>query len=469
MLDAYWPRLRQRSWLAIELPRGRSCGREDAGRGQVFAAGGVQREGRYPQVTVAWWIAAAVAMISGAHTATRAWRERSLPLLAFALSMFSLSGCLSVGAIGRAALVTLSAGSGGWISSSLGILSTWALSGALVAVLGGPSRVADLLAMPVLGALSAGVLQAALEHAAFFGARPAVVNSGLPAVGIQLAQVTFYCPGLWRIGCLARQYAGRVPGHHALAGMRAVSVAAVAELVLLVARSAFVLICLTETVRWAGLAVAVIAVAQATVVIVAVAGMIASAWVPVIAAMARQLWLVFAYWRLRPLWAVLLSAVPYVQLAVPLRPWAGLRFRLLRRVIEIRDAELALRSHWRGDIADQARAAARSAGLSSGLEKAVVEAAVVVNAAAARLSGMPPSDLPAEDVCDTSGDDLGAETARLIRVSWALRHCLIVRDVVRPVALPGWLRRAQLRQRGCPVSGDGLQIGGRLHRPGIEE
>jgi len=185
--------------------------------------------------------------------------------------------------------------------------------------------------------------------------------------------------------------------------------------------------------------------------------------------MARQLWLAFAYWRLRPLWAVLLSAAPYVQLAVPLRPWVGLRFRLLRRVIEIRDAELALRSYWRRDIADQVQAAARSAGLSPTLERAVVEAAVVVNAAAARLNGMPPSDLPAEDVCDTSGDDLSAEAARLIRVSWAFRHCPIVRDVVRPVALPGWLRRAQLRRRGRPASGDGLQAGGRLRQQRIEE
>ena len=65
------------------------------------------------------------------------------------------------------------------------------------------------------------------------------------------------------------------------------------------------------------------------------------------------LWL--AYWRLRPLWAALLQAVPDVELPAERGAGVGIRWRLLRRVIEIRDAELALRPYWRADVAARRR------------------------------------------------------------------------------------------------------------------
>jgi hypothetical protein len=148
------------------------------------------------------------------------------------------------------------------------------------------------------------------------------------------------------------------------------------------------------------------------------------------------LWL--AYWRLRPLWSALLQAVPDVELPAGQRCWRGVRWRLLRRVIEIRDAELALRPYWRADVAERAVAAARAATLSPELEQAVVEAAVIMDAVSARLRGMPPSPgpVPVHRVCATAGDDLHSEVARLVQVARIIRRCPAVRELTARAAGP---------------------------------
>lgn len=153
------------------------------------------------------------------------------------------------------------------------------------------------------------------------------------------------------------------------------------------------------------------------------------------------LWL--AYRRLRPLWAVLRQAVPDVELPAGQRSWRGIRWRLLRRVIEIRDAELALRPYWRADVAERAAAAARTAALSAELGQAVVEAAVVVDAAGARLRGRPPSPgpVPVHRICATPGDDLHAEVARLVQVARVIRRCPAVREAAVRAAGPRLPRR----------------------------
>jgi hypothetical protein len=140
-----------------------------------------------------------------------------------------------------------------------------------------------------------------------------------------------------------------------------------------------------------------------------------------------RLWI--AYWRLRPLYVIVLRAAPHVRLPAERGAGFGISWRLLRRVIEIRDAELALRPYWRGDVAARASAAARSAGLSSDLQAAVVEAAVVMDAVDASVRGTPPSRAPAlEQLWLAAGDDLQSEVARLVHVSRVIRRCPIVRD-----------------------------------------
>lgn len=86
---------------------------------------------------------------------------------------------------------------------------------------------------------------------------------------------------------------------------------------------------------------------------------------------------------------------------------------------EIRDAELALRPYWRAEAGDAALAAARSAALGPGLERAAVEAAIVMDAASAALRGRPPSPglVPPGRVFAPAGGDLRPEAATLIQVS----------------------------------------------------
>jgi hypothetical protein len=120
------------------------------------------------------------------------------------------------------------------------------------------------------------------------------------------------------------------------------------------------------------------------------------------------------------------QAVPDIELPAARGMRFGIRLRLLRRVIEIRDAELALRPYWRAEVAALASAAARSAALSASAELAVVEAAVVIDAARARMRGALPScDPVAYSICSAASGDLYSEVDRLVRVSRAIRRCPI--------------------------------------------
>lgn len=220
-----------------------------------------------------------------------------------------------------------------WLSTSLGVLGTWAYLSALAAVTRQDGRPSAQMLIPILGTVMAGLAQITLEH----------VHLSEPGVSVP-----------WRPPAFA--------GYLAL--------------------------------------------------------------------MSRQLVLRRAYWRLHPLWAALRQAAPHVELP----PQPGARsstcFRLHRRVIEIRDAQLMLAAYCLKDIADQAAAAARSAGLAPEERTAVVEAAVLVTALNARRRGAAAHQhgTAAPYVGTGQSNDLLGEVARLILVSRALRHSRIVRD-----------------------------------------
>lgn len=150
---------------------------------------------------------------------------------------------------------------------------------------------------------------------------------------------------------------------------------------------------------------------------------------PSLASTAGQCRMWWAWWRLRPLWAAMLQAAPGVQL--PSQPGTryNARYRLHRRVIEIRDAELALRPWWDGRVAAQAEEAARSAGLPPDWDYAVIEAVMIVTALDARLDGARCS--PAGLSVPPPGNDLESETARLLLVSRAVQHSSIVQRFSR--------------------------------------
>jgi hypothetical protein len=142
--------------------------------------------------------------------------------------------------------------------------------------------------------------------------------------------------------------------------------------------------------------------------------------------------------RLKPLWQALRGASPDIAL-FPANAQTGLRMNLYRQVIEIRDGQLALRSHVSATVLDAATTLGREAGLSAEQTRAVVEAASISAAIAAKLSGREPhSPLPTPEGT-TGGADFTTEVAWLERVSDAFRHSPIVARVLRDETSPGQL------------------------------
>ena len=122
----------------------------------------------------------------------------------------------------------------------------------------------------------------------------------------------------------------------------------------------------------------------------------------------RRAWRLYAYWRLYPLWAVLRQAIPEIELPLdPAMRWS-IRYRLYRRVIEIRDAQLALRPYAEPERVARAAAAARSSGLAADAVAAVAEAAAIVtsvspvSADAQPEAARPPQGMPALRPAPTS-------------------------------------------------------------------
>ena len=144
-----------------------------------------------------------------------------------------------------------------------------------------------------------------------------------------------------------------------------------------------------------------------------------------------------AWFRLRPLWAMLLDGAPDVRL--PPQPGTRLaaRYRLHRRVVEIRDAQLALRPFRDSRAAAEAADAALLAGLPQDERDAVIEAAMIVSALGARRNGAAPASSPdAGHGLPEPGNDLESEAGRLLLVSRAVRRSPIVRRAARDLGQP---------------------------------
>jgi diguanylate cyclase (GGDEF)-like protein len=135
-----------------------------------------------------------------------------------------------------------------------------------------------------------------------------------------------------------------------------------------------------------------------------------------------------AWVRLRPLWALLVEAAPDVKLPAPPGTEFSARYRLHRRVIEIRDAQLALRPFRDSQAAREAADAAWGAGLPDDERDAAIEAVMIVTALDARRRGAEvQGGGDAGRILSEPCNDLESETARLLLVWRAVRDSPIVR------------------------------------------
>jgi diguanylate cyclase (GGDEF)-like protein len=136
-----------------------------------------------------------------------------------------------------------------------------------------------------------------------------------------------------------------------------------------------------------------------------------------------------AWVRLRPLWTLLVDAAPDVRLSTLPGTRLSARYQLHRRVIEIRDAGLALRPFQDNRAIEEATDAARRAGLSEDERDAAIEAVMLMTALDARHRGARGQDSPDDGpILSQPRNDLESETVRLLQVSRAVRRSPIVRE-----------------------------------------
>lgn len=140
-----------------------------------------------------------------------------------------------------------------------------------------------------------------------------------------------------------------------------------------------------------------------------------------------------------PLWSALCQADPGLSLLppVPARRWRWRRdpgFALYRQVVEIRDAQLALRPYVRPEAGELAAAIARDRGYPPRQARAASEAAAIASALRGRALGQRFAPASTGAVSHAGGSDLTAEIAWLASVSQTFARSPVIRETL--AALP---------------------------------
>ncbi|MBW1602018.1 hypothetical protein JJV70_07800 [Streptomyces sp. JJ66] len=154
--------------------------------------------------------------------------------------------------------------------------------------------------------------------------------------------------------------------------------------------------------------------------ILQVVGWTVPSWGPRLSQAARWLADYRAYRRLRPLWLALYEAIPAIALDAPpsgplgVVPPRELEYRLYRRVIEIRDGQLALRPYL---DPDRVRADAERLGLPEDTAPTVREALLLRSALRARAAGARAPGGAVEPVTHAPDGDISEEVAWLTQVA----------------------------------------------------
>jgi hypothetical protein len=246
-------------------------------------------------VTVAYWIAAAAALISAVEAVWEFARDRLPALAAWTLSMTALSASLAVAAADPA-VVGGGSGPAVWACAGLGILGTWAFASVLSMGQGDARSVTRILATPFLAGVWAALLLAGLNWA---GSR-SEADAEFARVGTQLTLLAYFVPSLCQIAFLAWQRAILTPPSWARTAMRAVAASAIAELALTVARSAM-LIGHASGMGVGESAITVIGILQGIAVIWGIGALAVG---PAVILISARSWPLLGYGRRRPPWVL---------------------------------------------------------------------------------------------------------------------------------------------------------------------
>lgn len=294
------------------------------------------------------------------------------------------------------------------------------------------------LMRPRLGALAVAVTAMAV---AMFAAQPARLTGVLSVdygtsdfylaySAPYLTYLTYIFVGITGLCWRSAKQAGGVP--FLAAGLRLIAAGGSTGLVYVALRVGYICVARStdSTALGAGYSnLSALVVALVTVLVIA--GATLPAWAPRVAVYrdVRQLF---------PLWKAMMRRFPDLavgaapSLITDAMPVGDVPRRRNRRVIEIRDARLELRGHFRPRVTAQARELATGAGLQGEELAATVEAARI----AVALSEQPPHahgeepDRTPADASASGGVDLGSEVSWLRKVSRAFTGSPVVADVV---------------------------------------
>jgi hypothetical protein len=142
-----------------------------------------------------------------------------------------------------------------------------------------------------------------------------------------------------------------------------------------------------------------------------------------------------AYRQLYPLWDAMRRAIPAIVLPAPI-PWWDFDVRLTRRLAEINDGRLALRSFTDPDVSARAVRLGQEAGLTGADLDAVVQAAGIRAALTAKAASLPSrAESGTEHRHAHGGSDGIGELAWLCKVARAFTHSAVVAAAARDRAV----------------------------------
>ena len=254
-----------------------------------------------------------------------------------------------------------------------------------------------------------------------------VQNAHRPLVAIYLLlYVTTLLVALGEIARLCLKYAGPAGRPWLRRGLRVTAVGALVHSVNFLSR-AFSIVAIQlgmDPLEWEWL----ILVGTGVGVPLMVAGLTMPSWGPHLSHLRRWWGNYRTYWRLYPLWRDLCRASPPIAMQPRARSVTDLNYRLYRRVIEIRDGFLALRSYQSPEVRRQALRSGRAVGLTGDELEAVAAAAQLRAALRAKANGCAVPDRDTGGAHEREafellrGDDLATEATWLAQIARAYTH-----------------------------------------------
>lgn len=312
---------------------------------------------------------------------------------------------------------------GRWVGNSLVIVAGWCVIAILAYTVREGARARRLV---VVHGMIAGLVVIALGVLLFLGDTQfeiefVTVYGNRPPITAYLALFSAYCAaGLGAFVALVRRYSAAATDRALRVGLNIMMLGAFAGLLWAAWKTLVLVINGLSTSPVAAEAEVTALLSSTAAALIAIGGV-----VPLVVRPLRRARTARNLRALEPLWSQLHDVLPEIKLDVD-----DDDFGVYRRVIEIRDANLALRAYCHPDVRTWATEAASQRGITGDQVEVLVEAAVTASALEAHAAGVRyhPDPRTAEAPHEGTGD-VNAERDWLIRVSRAFADDPTVKEI----------------------------------------